>query len=102
MAISLKNKKSLYCSKVCHAWCCRNLITFYDSNDPDIEQFLKLRGISYDNEKKAMVVPLKCKWITNQNKCKLYSWRPYSCREYQCEKLKAMTIDSQSWQEVDE
>ena len=54
VAISLKHKKQTYCSQVCHAWCCRNIITFYDSNEKDIEQFFKLRGISYDPVTKQM------------------------------------------------
>ncbi len=94
MVISLKHKKQTYCSQVCHAWCCRNLIMFYDSNEKDIDQFFKLRGITYDPLTKQLVVPAKCHWITTHNKCRLYSWRPNSCRCYECEKLKSMTIDN--------
>lgn len=90
MPMSLKARKAIYCSTICRAWCCRNLILYYDSEEKDIEQFLKLRNIEYDPLTKSMIAPLKCKWVTNQNKCKLYSWRPYSCREYECEKLKEL------------
>lgn len=94
MPISLKAKKQVYCSRVCRAWCCRNLIMFYDGNDPDVEHFFKLRDIEYDKETKMLKIPVKCKWISNNNKCKLYSWRPYSCRVYECDTLKSMTVDS--------
>ena len=94
MPISLKGKKQLYCSQVCHAWCCRNLIMHYAGDDKEVDVFFKLRGIDYNPETKEMRIPLKCKWIQNTNKCKLYSWRPYSCREYECDILKSITIDS--------
>jgi len=96
MVLSLKAKKALHCSQVCHAWCCRNLVMFYDTKkeDKDIEQFFKLRNIAYDRGIGTIAVPSKCDWVTNHNKCKLYSWRPDSCRHYECEKLKSMTLDS--------
>ena len=94
MGISLKAKKSVYCETVCRAWCCRNLITYYSENEKDIDTFFKLRGIEYLPETKQMTIPCKCKWLTNHNKCKLYAWRPNSCRVYECDKLKSMTIDS--------
>jgi Fe-S-cluster containining protein len=59
-----------------------------DSDEKDIEQFFKLRNIEYNKDTKEMIVPLKCNWLTPQHKCKLYSWRPYSCRAYECDKLK--------------
>jgi Fe-S-cluster containining protein len=94
MQKSLKAKKSDYCRQVCRAWCCRNLVMASTSDDPDIEQFFRLRNIQYDPVTKQIAIPCKCKWIDNRNKCHLYSWRPNSCRVYECEKLKAMTIDS--------
>jgi len=60
----------------------------YDSDEPDIEKFFKLRNIEYNKETKEMVVPLKCTWLLFNHRCKLYSWRPYSCRQYECDKLK--------------
>jgi Fe-S-cluster containining protein len=94
MVISLKAKKQIYCSQICKAWCCKNLITYYSSDDPEIDTFFKLHGIDYNPETKQMIIPLKCKWLTNQNKCKLYAWRPYSCRAYECDKVKAITLNS--------
>jgi Fe-S-cluster containining protein len=61
---------------------------YYRENETDIDKFFKLRGIAYDEKTKQLSVPVKCKWLNNQNKCRLYAWRPYSCREYECEKLK--------------
>lgn len=94
MVRTLKAKKMLYCSQVCHAWCCRNLIVKYDSNDPDDDKFFTLRCITWDKEKKELHIPCKCKWVDNHNKCRLYSWRPNACRVYECDKLKSMTVDS--------
>jgi Fe-S-cluster containining protein len=92
--ISLKAKKQVYCSHICHAWCCRNLVMFNDTKKEHDETFFKLRGLGYDTETGAISIPNKCKWITNQNKCRLYSWRPNSCREYECDKIKSLTVDS--------
>jgi Fe-S-cluster containining protein len=80
--------KQAYCRNVCHSWCCKFLIMKYDSNEPDIKQFFLLRGIEYNETTKELIVPLRCKWLTAYHKCKLYSWRPYSCRAYECDKLK--------------
>jgi len=85
-----KALKADYCRNVCHSWCCKVLIVNYDSIEPEIDKFFKLRDIEYNPETKEMIVPLKCKWLLPTHKCKLYSWRPYSCRVYECEKLKAI------------
>jgi len=91
MPPTIKAQKSLYCSGVCHAWCCRNLIFYFKGIiDKDTEQFFKLRGLVLNHDDGSVIVPIKCKWITNQNKCKLYSWRPESCRVFECQKLKEM------------
>jgi Fe-S-cluster containining protein len=92
VAKSLKAKKSIYCSTVCRAWCCKNLIMEYHEQEKDIDQFFKLRDIEYDPDTHKIVVKAKCRWLTNQNKCRLYAWRPYSCRAYECDKLKSMTL----------
>ncbi len=95
MAKTLKQKKSLTCSTICHAWCCRNITVVYNGLlDKDTEQFFMLRGIVFNPLTKEISIPAKCKWVTNQNKCKLYSWRPISCRVYECDKLKSISIDS--------
>lgn len=94
MVISLKAKKALYCSTICKAWCCKNLIIHYDLGEKDIDMFFKLRGISKTDNPNMFAIPLKCQWLTNHNKCKLYSWRPNSCRAYECDTLKKMVIDN--------
>jgi Fe-S-cluster containining protein len=66
----------------------------YHEKEKDIETFFKLRNIDYNPDTGMIAVPAKCKWLTNQNKCRLYAWRPESCRAYECETLKKMTIDS--------
>jgi Fe-S-cluster containining protein len=92
--ISLKAKRQVYCSQICRAWCCKNLVFKCDSIDPDIEKFFQLRDVVYNKETKDLSVPNKCKWLTSHNKCRLYSWRPYSCRVYECDKIKSLTVDS--------
>jgi hypothetical protein len=65
-----------------------------DKNEKDLDQFFKQRGIKYEPETGRIEVPIKCKWVTNQNKCKLYHWRPHTCVVYECETLKSMVLDS--------
>jgi len=92
--ITLKAKKAIYCQTICKAWCCKNILIHYDVNEKDIQTFFKLRGIEPSDQTNMYIVPSKCQWLTNHNKCKLYSWRPNSCRAYECETLKKMTLDS--------
>ena len=66
----------------------------YEGLDKDIDKFFLLRGINYDKDKHQITVPCKCKWVDNHNKCRLYAWRPDSCRAYECDKLKSMVADS--------
>ena len=85
----IENKKSTYCSNVCHAWCCRYIVcdfvpTIDDAQDDEL--FFSLRGIKRENGK--IYIPIRCRWLTNHDKCKLYTFRPKSCRAYQCEDIK--------------
>lgn len=64
---------------------------YAEKDEYDLDKFFELRGIKYDKNTRQMILPIKCKWVTNQNKCKLYSWRPYSCRAYECENLKTIS-----------
>ena len=94
MVISLKAKKALYCSTICKAWCCRNLIMKYTADEKDINILFKLRGIQYNTDTKEMVMQSKCAWVTNHNKCRMYAFRPYPCRVYECDTLKKMVADN--------
>lgn len=66
----------------------------YDMDEPDIDKFFMLRSIEYNKEAHQLAVPAKCKWLNSHNKCRLYAWRPISCKVYECDKLKSMTVDS--------
>jgi len=84
-------KRHLYCSGVCHAWCCRFIVVEYTpfNNETD-EAFFKLRNITVDREHGKLIIPLKCNWLNNRNECKLYRFRPESCKSFECEALKKM------------
>ena len=84
-----KQKKD-FCIYKCKAWCCRNLVFYYDGldNKDDLIKFFSLRNLTYDPETKIVIVPNRCKWISSHNKCKFYSRRPDICRAYICDKLK--------------
>jgi Fe-S-cluster containining protein len=64
---------------------------FLDANGEDDPLFFALRGIKIDpDDRSKLIVPLRCHWLTEHNKCKIYARRPKSCSCYQCDNLKEM------------
>lgn len=83
--------KSAYCRK-CGAWCCRWLVVDWQpyTGLENEELFFALRGIKLDKENKKLLIPLRCRWLTEHNSCRIYARRPKSCSTYECDKLKAI------------
>ena len=92
MSLSLIARKSIFCSEVCKAWCCRYLVIEKDKIDNDDTKFFKLRNIKIEGNK--LYVPCRCNWLTKRNQCKLYPWRPLACTNYECEELKKISKDT--------
>lgn len=90
--MNIEERKNNYCTNICKAWCCRNIVVTFDSftgNLQDDDLFFSLRGCKLNKLTNDLIVPLKCRWLTNHNKCKMYPYRPQGCREYECDKLKS-------------
>lgn len=87
-------KPSTYCRNVCKAWCCRFLKfdwepNFKDGGNDDL--FFSLRNIVLDKTNNELIIPCRCRWLTNHNTCRIYPHRPKSCKEFDCKKLKELT-----------
>ncbi len=87
--MNLNQKKAAFCSINCKAWCCRFIICDFQpfkglEND---NLFLSLRNMKITPDNK-LIIPNRCNWLDNHNKCKIYTCRPKSCVTYECEDLK--------------
>ena len=87
--MGLLERRQAYCKTICKAWCCKFLVFEKDYVDQDDKLFFSLRGVFIEKDTNKLIVPLRCKWLTNHNICKMYMNRPKSCIAYECEKLKA-------------
>lgn len=89
-----KARETIYCSEVCKAWCCKYIIVEFDVKENtkpiDDEQFFRLRGITVDKKNSTLIVPCRCMWLNNRNKCRLYPWRPLACKSFRCEQLNSL------------
>ena len=72
----------------CKAWCCKG---FYIEMkpEPELKRYLLKRYLEYHNCKfvgKRMIVPLRCKYLDENNKCKIYysRLRPKMCKTEFC------------------
>lgn len=92
MACLQKRQKAHTCNvKKCKAWCCRYVVCDFTpfaglEND---NLFFALRGIKIDVDFRQLLIPCRCRWLNEHNRCKYYAQRPKSCVVYQCEELKA-------------
>jgi len=65
--------------------CCRDFaidLRDEDLNDPDFIRFVELHGCKFDKKEGHVEIPLKCKMLDSNNKCKIYENRPNICREW--------------------
>jgi len=89
-----KTREQTFCRDVCKAWCCKYIVVNFDVNENmkpiEDEQFFRLRGISINLNDSTLIVPCRCKWLTNRNTCKLYPWRPETCKSFRCEQLNTL------------
>jgi Fe-S-cluster containining protein len=76
--------------KKCKAWCCRFIVVEYQpmTGLEDDMLFFALRGIKLDRSNMKLLIPCRCNWLRSDYRCKIYSQRPKSCKEFRCEGLK--------------
>lgn len=65
----------------CGAWCCK----FIEIGriHKSMVKYWMLRG-ALKREDGKWYVPLRCKWLTKNDRCEHYDRRPEYCREWQC------------------
>lgn len=65
--------------------CCTELeidLRDEDAEDEDFIRWVELHGITFNKEEESVVIPLKCKMLDKNNKCRIYENRPKVCRDW--------------------
>ena len=80
--------------KKCGAMCCRFIVVEWKpfTGLEDDALFFSLRGIKLDKENMQLLIPCRCKWLSEHNRCRMYAYRPKSCIAYKCEYLKTESL----------
>ena len=66
----------------CTAWCCKQIAVITKIDNPDLVEYLTLHGIGIKDQ--VIIIPIKCKLLSDSNKCCRYSDRPKLCKEWTC------------------
>jgi len=67
----------------CNAWCCRIFWWRLEKEpSPDMKLYFEYHGVKVDGN--VLTFPLKCKFLTDKNKCAIYKNRPKICKEWDC------------------
>jgi len=73
----------------CNAWCCRYILCpFVMPLSQETMLFLALRKIKINFETHQLMIPCRCRWLNEHNRCKDYAHRPEDCKVWECEELK--------------
>jgi hypothetical protein len=72
--------------KKCRAWCCRFISVDFITSEQDLKLFLSLRGIQVFSDE--ILIPCRCRWLTDKNRCRDYAHRPKDCMVFRCALLK--------------
>ena len=82
----MPNQNSFKCKKC--GWCCERMI--FPVYSKDHEYWLKLHGIetSIIFGRRLFELPIKCKMLGKDKKCKIYKKRPQMCKDFNCEMFK--------------
>jgi len=73
----------------CKAWCCKQIIVATDGEiTGDSKKHLEYHGVKVLKDR--LVIPLRCKYLTKNNRCAIYKSksRPEICRTYHCKAIK--------------
>jgi len=75
---------------VCKSWCCKQFWIDLKEITPDLKKYFELHGCKVKGNR--LTIPLRCKWLDKNNRCKHYKDRPGLCRIWYCKDPKNSDI----------